>query len=983
MKPKYGVLPLVAGAATALVCALPARADVVGRLKIVVKNADTEKPVSGATITLKDSANVRPDTVLTPDATTGEATTDPLENRAFIVSVTAAGFETFTQNVTVIPDTTTDVDILLEPVEKTIRITGSRTSPRQRTTTNSTTRDSGFIARFPVAAGNPQQLQGLIAATPGVALDSNNQAHPRGEHTQTSIYIGGFQLGGALAGRFGPLIVPDALESVEVQTGAFAPEYGSETAAILNTTIKQGTIRRTFSLNAGAGGFATRQGSLSFGGQFGGSLLRRSNVAGENNPTANTLPAPAVLNGPTGTISGNVGPANSATNPLPGTPNSATGGPTGTGTFNQNGVGTPNTAISPNGTTANGTTNGATASGTATDGTTPGAVTNGASTNGATINNNGAQSVSPEQSAPRPGDIARKFRYFFNTTTRSTDNALDPPQPDFQNAHNKGNAQSYIGRFDFLPSSKDTFTLTLDAAPARSGVSNRAGLPDKYAGVGQGFGYAGAVSRADALASGNPLLAQTQQQAGQDINQKDDNRFGILQYRHTFSDQLTGLLSFGATRSQLDVTNRNPGVYQDITTLGQRPDAAIEFSPTVSRKGNNSQVEGSLTYSVQRHSLKAGFLNDQQKGQESYNLIPGSQLALNSLFSNAPQLAGFVDGATNNLGTPQVDAKGAPVLDANGQQVYTLNPGVSALPTVNESRKGYYRAFYAQDTWRVTSRLTANYGVRLDSFSRTETSGASNFALKKNFLGPRVNLSYGLRGGYVVRTSYNRLFIQPPISQGATVGSFAQPETLNQYETSLEKQLSPRSSVKLAYYYKQIRNQLDIALLVPGSQIGIYRAVNIPNDGVHGLELSYDFTPRNNVGLGGFLAAARSVARYNNPDGTQSFNDHDQRYTVSSGLDYTLRNGASAALTGYYGSGTASSAIDGGIGSVFTGKRTSRTRVNARLSSGPQLFKGRGGLNLDVENVFDNRALINFASDFSGTRFQQGRRVVLSAFASF
>ncbi len=950
MKNRYGLLPLIAGATTALVCARPAHADVVGRLKIVVKNADTEKPVPGATITLKDSANVRPDATLTPDATTGEFTTDPLENRAFTVSVAAAGFETFTQNVIVVADTTTDVEVLLEPVETTIRITGNRTSARPRTTTNSTTRDSGFIARFPVAAGNPQQLQGLIAATPGVALDSNNQAHPRGEHTQTSIYIGGFQLGGALAGRFGPLIVPDALESVEVQTGAYAPEYGSETAAILNTTIKQGTIHRTFSLNAGAGGFATRQGSLSFGGQFGGPLLSSrvpSSQRLDANPTASTIPGAAVLNGPNGSISNNVGPGNSATNPLP--------------------LPAPGTATSSVPGTDGSTTIG-------TDGTTA---------NGATITNNGVESVSQGQSAPREGDVARKFRYFFNTTTRSTDNALDPPQPDNQTAHNKGRAQSYIGRFDYLPSSKDTFTLTLNAAPGTSGVANRTGLPDKYAGVGQGFGFGGFVSRADALASGNPALAVTQDAAGQDLTQKDNNRFGILQYRHTFSDQLTGLLSVGATRSTLDVTNRNPSIYQDITTLGQRPDAAIEFSPTVSRKGSNGQVEGSLTLSQGKHSYKAGFLNDQQKGNESYNLIPGSQLALNALFTNAPQLAGFVDGASNNLGTPQVDANGDPALDANGNQIYTLNPGVSALPTVHESRKGYYRAAYLQDTWRVTPRLTANYGVRFDSFSRRESSGASNFDLKKNFLGPRLNLSYALQGGLIARASYNRLFIQPPISQGATIGSFAQPETLNQYETSLEKQISPRSTVKLAYYYKQITNELDIALLVPGSQIGIYRAVNLLHNNVHGIELSYDFTPRGGVGLGGFFAGSRSVAKFSDPVEGQDYNDHDQRYTVSSGLDYTLRNGASVALTGYYGSGTASSAISGGGAFGFSGQRQNRTRVNARLSSGPKLFGGRGGLNLDVENIFDNRSLINFGSDFSGTRFQQGRRVVLSAFAAF
>ena len=939
MKTRSSLLPLIAGATTALVCALPAQADVLGRLKIVVKNADTEKPVPGVTITLKDSANVRPDANLTPDATTGEVVTDPLENRAFALSVSAEGFDTYNQNVVVVSDTTTEVEVLLEPVEKTIRITGDRTTARPRKTTNSTTRDSGFLSRFPVAAGNPQQLQGIVATTPGVALDSNNQAHPRGEHTQTSVYIGGFQLGGALSGRFGPLIAPDALESVEVQTGAYAPEYGSETAAILNTTIRQGPIHRIFSLNGGFGGFATRQGSLSFGGQLGSPFLPGSaSVSSRPNPTTNTIPPGAVLNNPNNTITGNVGANNSATNPVPGT---------------------------------------------TVDGTPADAVNNGASSNGAAITNNGVQSVSADQTAPHGGDIARKFRYFFNSTYRSTDNALEAPQPDNQTARNDGRAQSYIGRFDYLPSSKDTFTLTLNAAPARTGVANRTGLSDQYAGVGQGYGFGGFVSRADAIASGNPALAVTQDAAGQDITQRDNNRFGILQYRHNFSDQLTGRLSFGGTRSQLDVNNNNPDIYQDITTLGQRPDAAIEFSPTVSRNGKNTQFEGSLTYALDEHTVKFGFLNDQQRGNESYNLIPGSQLALNALFSSAPQLAGYVDGGANNLGTPQVDADGEAVLDANGNQVYNLNPGVTALPTINESRRGYYRALYVQDTWRATSRFTANYGLRLDSFSRTETSGADNFDLKKNFLGPRVNLSYALPKGFTARASYNRLFIQPPISQGATVGSFAQPETLNQYETSLEKQLNPRSSVKLAYYYKQIRNQLDIALLVPGSQIGIYRAVNLGRSGVHGVELSYDFAPRNNIGFGGFLAAARSVAKFDDPDEGQDYNDHDQRYTVSTGVDYTLRSGASAAITGYYGSGTASSAISGGGAFGFSGNREPRLRINTRLSTGPKLFAGRGGLNLDVENVFNDRSLINFGSDFSGTRFQQGRRIVLSAFGNF
>ena len=859
MKTKYGMLPLLAGATTALVLARPAHADVIGRLRVVVRNIDTQKPVPGVSVTLQDPTGTRADTALTLDAATGEVTTDPIENHAYNLTVAAPGFTSETRSVTVISDATTDVIFELEPEEKTIRVTGERSILRPRQTANSTIRNQNFIQRFPATVSNPQQLQGIIASAPGVALDSNNQAHVRGEHTQTSIYIGGFQLGSALVGRFGPLIAPDALQSADIQTGAYAPEYGSETAAIVNTTVRRGTIDQRYSISGGGGEYGTAQTFLSFGGQTG------KPVSGVN--------------------------------------------------------------LAPN--------------------------------------------AKPE----------RQFAYFLNVTGRRTNNALEPPQPQSQNDHNRANAESYLGRFDFTPSQKDVFTLTLNAAPANTQVNNRSGLPARFAPVGQGFGYGGALSRADAqgLVGTNGFTAsnigQTQQGVGQDVNQHDNNDFGILQYRHTFGDRLTGLVSLGAARSKLDVTNNNPGIYQSLPGDGfaSRQDDPVEFSPNINRNGRHNQVEGSLNYALANHTVKFGLSTDEQRGSESYSLVPGSQAALNALFNSAPDLA--------PAGTAQLDANGDPVMDANGNAVYLLSAGAT-VPRVDINRRGYYRAAYLQDTWKITPKLTANYGVRYDMFKRSEdvigaASGGSSTQLKKNFLGPRANLSYLIGSGVVARASYNRLFIQPPLSEGGTIGAQIQPETLNQYETSLEKGFRGNQSVKLAYYYKQIRNQLDIALLVPGSQIGVYSAVNLAHDGVHGLELSYNLNPRGNVGLGSYFSLARAVAKYND-GGEVGFNDHDQRYTLASGLNYTLKSGALAAVNVFYGSGTASSGIgDGGVFG-FSGKRQNRTRVDARFSTNPRLIRGFGGLTLDVENLLNDRSLINFNSDFSGTRFQQGRRIVLS-----
>ena len=57
------------------------------------------------------------------------------------------------------------------------------------------------------------------------------------------------------------------------------------------------------------------------------------------------------------------------------------------------------------------------------------------------------------------------------------------------------------------------------------------------------------------------------------------------------------------------------------------------------------------------------------------------------------------------------------------------------------------------------------------------------------------------------------------------MGQPIQPETLNQYDVSLERRWCAGQTAKLAYYYKQISNQVDTGLLIPGSQIGLYSAL--------------------------------------------------------------------------------------------------------------------------------------------------------------
>ena len=102
---------------------------------------------------------------------------------------------------------------------------------------------------------NPQNLGNLETTNPGTVQDSNNQVHARGEHASTTISIDGFALPGANQGRIGQVLTPSVVQSADVLTGAYAPEYGGETAAILNLNLRSGSIRPTTDVTFGGGFF--------------------------------------------------------------------------------------------------------------------------------------------------------------------------------------------------------------------------------------------------------------------------------------------------------------------------------------------------------------------------------------------------------------------------------------------------------------------------------------------------------------------------------------------------------------------------------------------------------------------------------------------------------------------------------------------------------------------------------------------------------
>lgn len=791
-------------------------ADVFGRIEIKVVNVDDEKPIPGATVELLDSRGQR-STITLKTNSEGSVLSPPLENRKWSLKVQAKSFAAQSKSFDVSSDAVQTLQIRLEPAETTIVVREERQLLKKSSTAQSVKRDAQFFERFPVATQNPQQLTGLFASAPGFVPNSANQVHPRGEHSATSIFIQGLQLGGANQGRFGPILDSRVLETVEILTGSFAPEYGSQSAAILNTSIRSGGKIEERKFEVGAGNYNSKTFFASAGGQ----------------------------------------------------------------------------------------------AGRARDG---------------------------EESLDNPEKV---FAYYLAASGRSTDNALEAPQPRNQTAHNSGESATFLAKLDVKPTQDDEITIIANAAPARTDIANRSGLPERYSDFGQGYGYGGALS----LNQANSLGIGSQEDVGQDIYQDDFNAFGVLQWRHDFSSKTSSMFSIGTNQSNLDVKNDNPAGSFPLPA-----DGAIEFDPRVKRHANHILSSGSLTTELEKHTLKGGFFMDFQRSDDSYRLTPRSQLALDALQETDPR---FVP---------------------TEEQLRTGNS-----PTVNADSRGYYHAAYVQDTWRITDDLSANFGLRYDTYHQDQDG--REMALNKDQFSPRMNLSYSPLEKTVLRASYNRLFIDPPLSQGSVIGEPISPERVNQYDVSIEQQLGTRQKLKASYYYKDIQNQIDTGLLIPSTQLGVFTSVNLDRAHIQGVELSYDLLPEGDHGVSAFANYSYSVARpfgsNNLGEEVEQYNDHDQRDTVNGGLAYTFAGGESLGITQFWGSGIFSSPLEEG------GPRQSRSQTNLVASTDPKLLFNRAGLRLDIQNLFDERARLNFNSAFSGTRFQQGRTILLSTFFSF
>jgi len=332
-----------------------------------------------------------------------------------------------------------------------------------------------------------------------------------------------------------------------------------------------------------------------------------------------------------------------------------------------------------------------------------------------------------------------------------------------------------------------------------------------------------------------------------------------------------------------------------------------------------------------------------------------------------------------------------PVDDSGAQ---TSNQPFSIID--NGGRTGGIYGVYLQDEWRILPVLTLNYGLRFD--------GVDEYT-RESQLSPRVNLVWKATETTTAHAGYARYFTPPAFqlvsptsirlfSNTTVAPTILQDDTVraersNYFDVGVSQVVVPGLTVGLDGYFKQASNLLDEGQF--GAPI-ILAAFNYAQARVGGVEFtaSYDQGPWSaygNIAYSRALGKDIISSQFNfDPEELDYIAqhyihlDHDQTWTGSAGVAYTLNRGTKFQ-TRFSVDLLAQSGLRSSTPTVPNGASLpAYTVVNASVVQKLDLGIGEGtDLRLDVLNVGDATYQIRDGSGVGVGAPQYGiRRSVLA-----
>ncbi len=142
--------------------------------------------------------------------------------------------------------------------------------------------DKNIFDKLPLESQSSSVSSLVTLATPGIAADSNGLFHGLGDHAENSFSVDGQPITDQQSKVFSNQIPLDAIQSMEVISGAPPAEYGDKTSVVIDITTQsgQGVTTPHGSVTASYGSFGTADvafnlayGSKNWGNFFAGNAL--------------------------------------------------------------------------------------------------------------------------------------------------------------------------------------------------------------------------------------------------------------------------------------------------------------------------------------------------------------------------------------------------------------------------------------------------------------------------------------------------------------------------------------------------------------------------------------------------------------------------------------------------------------------------------------------------------------------------------------
>jgi len=218
----------------------------------------------------------------TATGSTGEFRFTNIPFNPYHLTVTAEGFEAYTQDVDVRSSVPTNVQVSLKigTAATSITVEANGADLIENEPTFHTDVDRELFEKLPLESQSSSVSSLVTLSSPGVVADSNGLFHGLGDHAENSFSVDGQPITDQQSKVFSNQIPAESIQSLEVISGGPPAEYGDKTSLVIKVTTRSGLgqTKPVGSVKASYGSFGSVSGGfdVAFGGKKWGNFISAS-----------------------------------------------------------------------------------------------------------------------------------------------------------------------------------------------------------------------------------------------------------------------------------------------------------------------------------------------------------------------------------------------------------------------------------------------------------------------------------------------------------------------------------------------------------------------------------------------------------------------------------------------------------------------------------------------------------------------------------